>query len=212
MRNVRHILVLAPHTDDAELGCGASIARFLEEGIAITVAAFSTARESLPPGVEPDALKKEFHKAMLALGVPESNQVVYDYTVRKLSYSRQEVLEELIKLRSKINPEMVLLPSGSDLHQDHQVLHNEGLRAFKDITVWGYELPWNHITFPAQAFVALEPRHIDKKWEALQAYESQIAKNLPYFTGEFMESLARIRGVQVKTQYAEAYEVIRIKW
>jgi hypothetical protein len=46
----------------------------------------------------------------------------------------------------------------------------------------------------------------------MQAYKSQIAKGLPYFTPEFMGSLARIRGVQVKTKFAEAFEVIRVKW
>lgn len=212
MRRIQKVLVLAPHTDDAELGCGGSIARLLEEGLEVIVAAFSTARESLPPGSKPDALKVEFHEAMRVLGVPKDNQLVYDYTVRKLSDSRQEVLEELVRLRQRFLPELILLPSGSDLHQDHQVLHNEGLRAYKDLTVWGYELPWNHISFPAQAFVTLEARHLEAKWEALQAYESQIAKSLPYFTRDFIEGLARTRGVQVKTTYAEAYEVIRIRW
>lgn len=47
----KKVLVLAPHTDDAELGCGASIARFIEEGSDILVAAFSSAEESLPVGV-----------------------------------------------------------------------------------------------------------------------------------------------------------------
>lgn len=206
------VLVLAPHTDDAELGCGGTIIRMLENGVEVYVAAFSTARASLPPGSDPDLLRKEFNAAMDLLDIPKERRFIYDYQVRKLNYSRQEVLEELVKLRNEIQPEMVLLPSGSDLHQDHQVVNNEGLRAFKDITIWGYELPWNHITFSAQAFVTLSERQIDKKWEVLKVYKSQVKKNRNYFTEEFIRGLAKVRGVQVKANYAEAFEVVRAVW
>ncbi|MBL6731310.1 MAG: PIG-L family deacetylase, partial [Bacteroidia bacterium] len=46
MQSIQTVLILAPHTDDAELGCGGTIARFLEEGKKMYVAAFSTARAS----------------------------------------------------------------------------------------------------------------------------------------------------------------------
>lgn len=209
--NVR-LLVLAPHTDDAELGCGGTIARLLETGADVFVAAFSTAEESLPPGSPPTLLEDEFLNAMHLLGIPESNIVVYGYPVRRLSYHRQEVLEDLVKLRREINPNTVFIPSGSDLHQDHEVLYAEGLRTFKDLTVWGYELPWNHINFPAQAFVSLKPCHLETKWRALQAYKSQLKLERPYFCRSFIEGLARVRGIQVKTEFAEAFEVVRVKW
>jgi N-acetylglucosamine malate deacetylase 1 len=209
--NVETILVLAPHTDDAELGCGATIARLVEEGKKVFAAAFSTAEESLPPGMPPDTLKREFCEAMPILGVPVSQLFIYDFTVRRLSYHRQEVLEEMVSLRLKIKPDLVLLPSGNDLHQDHQVVHAEGLRAFKDMSILGYELPWNHINFSAQAFFTLEKRHIEKKWAALQCYRSQSALDRLYLKKEFIEGIARVRGVQVKTAYAEAFEAVRIR-
>lgn len=205
------VLVLAPHTDDAELGCGGTIARFMEAGVRIHIAVFSTAEESLPDGEKPGTLKDEFFKAMAVMGIPESNLTVHDYPVRRLTSYRQEVLESLVALRHRIKPDAVFLPAGTDLHQDHQVVNVEGLRAFKDITVWGYELPWNHVEFSANAFVVLEETHLQKKWAALQAYKSQTKMGRPYFTWEFVQSLARVRGVQVKAEYAEAFEVIRIK-
>ena len=105
----------------------------------------------------------------------------------------------------------MLIPSGSDLHQDHQVVHNEGLRAFKQVSIWGYELPWNHISFDTQAFIPLQQRHIDMKWKMMQAYDSQFEKQRAYFTKEFVEGLARVRGVQVSEDFAEAFEVKRLK-
>jgi LmbE family N-acetylglucosaminyl deacetylase len=205
------VLVLAPHTDDAELGCGASIARFVEEGSDVFVAAFSSAEDSLPVGAPKDLLKQEFYKAIPLLGVQKENTAVYDYQVRRLSYFRQEVLEEMVKLKRQIQPDMVLLPSGQDVHQDHQVIHMEGLRAFKDNTILGYELPWNHVTFSTQAFIVVEEHHLDKKYLALNEYKSQMELERPYFTRDFLFGLAKVRGTQIKEKYAEAFEVIRIK-
>jgi len=205
------VLVLAPHTDDAELGCGGTLARLVEEGARVHVAAFSTAEESLPEGVPKDTLRNEFLEALPMLGVPAENLHVYDFPVRRLSYFRQEVLEELVRMRRALQPEAVLLPSGHDLHQDHQVVHAEGLRAFKDLSVLGYELPWNHVEFSAQAFFRLERRHLDLKWHALKCYRSQMDLERPYFTEDFILGLARIRGTMVKSQYAEAFEVLRLR-
>jgi N-acetylglucosamine malate deacetylase 1 len=212
MMQCRRLLVLAPHTDDAELGCGGTLARLLDMGVDAYVAVFSTAKDSLPEGAPSDTLKKEFLKAMGLLGVPSEHLIVHDYPVRLLSYHRQEVLENLVSLGRDLSPDVVFVPSGSDLHQDHQVLYAEAVRAFKRLTLWGYELPWNHITFGAQAFVTLERAHVERKWEAMQAYQSQIELGRPYFTRTFIEALACVRGTQVGTQYAEAFEVVRTRW
>jgi len=142
---------------------------------------------------------------------PEST-LVYDYPVRRLSYHRQEVLEELVQLKRRLQPEVVLVTASTDVHQDHQVLHAESVRAFKDVTLWGYELPWNHINFSAQAFVVLEQKHLESKWAALQAYESQLELQRSYFSSEFIYGLAKVRGTQVRAEYAEAFEVMRVKW
>ena len=210
--NYKRFLMLAPHTDDVELGCGGTIARFLENDAEIHVAVFSSAEKSVPAGFPKTAIRDEFYKAMLTLGIPKENLTVYNYEVRTLSYHRQEVLEELVSLKKKLNPDMVFLPSSEDLHQDHETLFNEGLRAFKDTTLWGYELPWNTITFPTRGFVTLEDRHIRKKWKALKAYKTQFSMKRPYFTLDYVRGIAKVRGIQVKAKYAEAFDIIRTKW
>lgn len=204
--------MLAPHTDDAELGCGGSICRLLEEGLEVYVAVFSTAAASLAPHAPRDTLKNEFLKAMALLGVEKNALFVHDYPVRRLSDHRQEVLESLVVLKRDLSPDVVFAPSSSDLHQDHQVLFAEAARAFKQTTLWGYELPWNHVTFAAQAFVALKAVHVERKWQALQAYQTQLELRRPYFTRSFVEALARVRGTQLGTEFAEAFDVVRVRW
>jgi LmbE family N-acetylglucosaminyl deacetylase len=216
MRNVfdgtSHVLVLSAHTDDAELGCGGTIARLVSHGAEVFVVAFSMAEETLPPGSRPDRLRCEFFKAMTKLGVEPGHACVHQYPVRRLSQHRQEVLEELVKLKRQLEPEVVFVTSSTDVHQDHQVLYGEAVRAFRDITLWGYELPWNHLTFSPHGFVELKREHLDRKWAALQEYESQFELQRSYFCKDFIYGLAKVRGEQIKAEYAEAFEVTRVRW
>lgn len=203
----KKVLVLAPHTDDGELGAGGTICRLIESGVEVYYAAFSTAAESVPEGFPKDILKQEVKIATAELGIVESNLFVYNYAVRKLNYARQEILEELVKLKNQFTFDLVLLPSLNDIHQDHATVAQEGLRAFKNITVLGYELIWNNVTFKTQCFVILNEFHIEKKINSLKKYKSQAHRE--YISDHFIRSLAITRGVQIGAQYAEAFEIIR---
>lgn len=201
------ILVLAPHTDDGELGCGGTMAKALEQGAEVWYAAFSTAKESVPEGMRPDILEIEVREATRRLGIDPSRLRIRGYTVRKLSYSRQDVLEDLVALRGETAPDIVIMPSLGDVHQDHSTVAAEALRAFKNTSILAYELPWNNFSFQNQCFSVLEKRHVERKVEALAAYNSQ--KMRKYMTEEYVMSLARTRGVQIGRDYAEAFEVVR---
>jgi LmbE family N-acetylglucosaminyl deacetylase len=132
---------------------------------------------------------------------------LYDYNVRIFNERRQDILQELIGLREKINPDIIFMPSLRDIHQDHNVIANEGLRAFKFSSILAYEMPWNNLSFNTSSFVILEERHIQKKVDALKEYKSQ--SHRAYCNEEFIRSLARTRGVQINAQYAETFEVVR---
>ena len=201
------VLVLAPHTDDGELGCGGTISRMVEEGREVYYAAFSTAAESVPPPFPPDILEKEVREGTKVLGIPAANLLVYKYKVRHLPHMRQEILEELVRMKREIDPATVFLPSAQDLHQDHQTVHIEGLRAFKTVTVLGYELPWNNLSFDYRHFCVLTREHVQTKIAALRCYQSQ--QHRPYTQEEFIWSWARTRGGQITVEYAEAFDVLR---
>jgi len=201
------VLILAPHTDDGELGCGGTIARFVEDGKEVYYAAFSVAEKSVPEGFPKNILEIEVRKAMKILGVSESNLLIYKYEVRTFSYHRQEILEDIISLRKELQPDLVFVPSPNDLHQDHKVMAEEGIRAFKKSTILGYEMPWNNISFNTMSFIPLKERHIKKKIDALRCYETQRYRS--YLNEDFIKCLARTRGTQIEVEYAEAFEVIR---
>lgn len=200
-------LVLAAHTDD-EFGCAGLVARLVETGTEVHFAVFSACEESVPEGWDRDVLKREVVDAVAVLGIPAERFHLYDYRVRHFPANRQPILEHLVQLRREIEPDLVLLPSSADIHQDHAVISAEGVRAFKHATILGYELPMNTISFRHACFVRLEPRHLDIKVRHAAAYVSQ--QDRPYMNASFITGLAAVRGVQMNAPAAEAYEVIRM--
>ena len=196
------ILFLSPHTDDAELGCGGSIARFVEEGKSVHCAAFSAATVL----DDKSSISEEFWKSMKCLGI-ENRAEFLKFKTRKLDYKRQDVLEKLFLIKKLIGPDLVFAPSKNDSHQDHQTIAMEAARAFQSCTTLGYEIPWNNAVFRTQNFIVLEARHIEKKVDALKCYKSQ--RHRGYFEPDYIWALARMRGMQVGAKYAEAFEVNR---
>ena len=203
----KRALVLAPHTDDGEFGCGGTMARLVEQGVEVRYVAFSIATKSLPEGFPPDTLAREVGEAMREIGIPPEGLMVHDFEVRTFPEHRQAILELLIDLREEWPPDAVLQPSLDDIHQDHQVVAAEGLRAFKRTSVLGYEIPWNMLRSSQQAYVTLAQSHIERKVAALARYESQQHRN--YANPEYIWNLARTRGMNVGHEYAEAFEVYR---
>jgi len=204
----KKVLVLGPHTDDGEIGAGGTISRLCREGAEVYYAAFSICEESVPDGFPKDVLANEILDAGEELGIPRENITTFRYKVRKLNYSRQDILEDCVKLRQQIQPDLVLIPCSFDIHQDHHTIHEEGIRAFKKTTVLGYELPWNNLECNTRCFVKLEEEDITNKINAILAYKSQHFRN--YINEEYIRSLAVVRGKQVDFSLAESFEVIRL--
>lgn len=204
----KRILVLAPHMDDGELGCGGAVARFIAEGREVFQAAFSPAVKSLPEGFPPDALIKEWKSASAVLGMPQQNLVSYSFPVREFPARRQEILEKLIELRRELKPDLVLLPALEDIHQDHHTIAVEGLRAFKQVSILGYELPWNNLHLQNSSFIRLEEKHVKRKADAMACYHSQACRS--YCREDFILSLAKARGAQINAAWAELYSAVRL--
>ena len=201
------VLVLAPHTDDGEFGCGGTINKFIEEGNDVYYVAFSACQQSVLPQFPSDILITEVKAATKVLGIKPENLILYDYDVRTFNYHRQEILDDLIKLRTEIKPDLIFLPSPNDVHQDHKTIAEEGIRAFKFCSILAYEMPWNNFTFTTSSFVKLSDENVETKVRALKEYRSQ--EHRPYSSENFIKSLATTRGVQIGAKYAETFDVLR---
>jgi LmbE family N-acetylglucosaminyl deacetylase len=208
IKQFKRALILSPHTDDGELGCGGTINRLIESGCDVHYAAFSACQQSVLPQFPSDILITEVKAATKQLGIKPENLKLFDYDVRTFNYHRQNILDDILKLKKQIEPDIVFIPSIADIHQDHATIADEGVRAFKWTSIFCYELPWNNFNFNTCAFVSLDERHVLAKLNAIHQYQSQAHR--PYANSEFIKGLAKTRGVQSNNAYAETFEIVRL--
>ena len=203
------ILLLSPHTDDIELGAGGTVVKLIEEkNNDICWAVFSTCEDAVPEGLPPDTLEREFLNVASKLRI--RNHRIFRFPTKQFPERRQEILNELDRIKQEFKPDLVILPSLNDFHQDHKAIAEETVRAFKrDTSIIGYELPWNNLVFSPQLIVRLTEKQMERKWELLSTYKSQFTLARNYFSKEFIFGWARMRGAQCNSEYAEAFEVIR---
>lgn len=201
------VLILAPHTDDGEFGAGGTISLLLEQGCDVHYVAFSSCEDSVPDGWPSDVLVDEVREATAELGVPPANLRILDFPVRRFSEQRQAILQAMVDLDREMRPGLVLCPDRDDLHQDHQTVAIEALRAFKRTSILAYEIPWNNVQFQALAFFELKARHAEDKVRAIACYRSQ--QHRTYSSEEYLLAQLRYRGTQIGVQYAETFNVVR---
>jgi len=206
---IKKVLFLGPHPDDAEFSSGGTMTKLLENNIEIHYAVFSMCEKSIPSGFGPGAIKAELLEVVDFMGIKKENLYLYDFEVRVFPQYRQEILEEMVQLNLRIKPDLVFLPGRSDIHQDHQTIFNEGIRAFKHTRLLAYEMPWNNFAFLSNLYVALEERHLQNKINALKLYKTQSFRL--YSDEEYLKSLMVIKGHQIKEKYAETFEILRWK-
>ena len=182
------------------------MARLVERGAEVHYVAFSIAPRRCPRASRPTRSVHESRAASPSSG-PRDALTVHDFEVRTFPQHRQEILELLIGVWSDFEPEVVFQPSLGDIHQDHQTIAAEGLRAFKRTTILGYEIPWNNFDFSYQAYVALERHHLERKVGGPERYASQ--QHRRYANPEYVWNLARTHGINVNREYAEVFQVYR---
>lgn len=203
------ILIINPHADDFELGCGGTIAKWIEQGYDVHSVVLSLRRKTVPSNFPVETLYDETRSAATMIGLKPGNLHITDFDNRVFPALRQDILDLLVRFRRDLHPSLVLAPSFDDMHQDHSVAAYESFRAFKECSIISYELPWNRIVTHTTCYSILEEQHIKKKIDAMMQYKSQINRERSFFDSEYIRSLAISKGVQVKARYAETFEIVR---
>ncbi len=196
------VLAIAPHIDDVELGAGATIHHLAKDNRVHYVGL------SLPPLVEREVFMAEFRESAACLGLDPARMILRDNDPRNLFDARSDILQLFYDLNKELKPDLVLIPNSNDIHQSHEVVFAEARRAFKYLTMLGYELPWNCIEFSMDVFLEVTKEDVDAKVAAINAYKTQ--KSRVFFSNDIVGDLARVRGKQVGRQYAECFELVRL--
>jgi LmbE family N-acetylglucosaminyl deacetylase len=196
------ILLVGPHPDDIEYGCGGTVAKYSGPNEVFSVIFAPCLEDPLNAGI-----LEEHEKAMRLLGAKEimKQKLPRD----KLELHSQEIRDILYGLKIKFDPQVVMCPSLGDLHQDHNVVGNCCLTVFRDTaTLLGYEITRSTKDFSPTLFVQLSEGDMQKKLQALKFYRTQYRRS--YFKPSAFKALAIVRGCQVNAKYAEAFEIMRM--
>jgi LmbE family N-acetylglucosaminyl deacetylase len=103
---------------------------------------------------------------------------------------------------------IVFAHSKSDIHQDHAVVTQEALRAFRGNTVLGFDVLRSSYGFFPQFMVEVSERDVDKKIEALAEYETY--RDRYYFDPEVIRSTLVRYGSIAERPYAEGFDILRV--
>ncbi|MHA2064242.1 MAG: PIG-L deacetylase family protein [Candidatus Thorarchaeota archaeon] len=204
-QNVENVLVLSPHTDDMELGAGATVRMLVESGANVKSVVFSDCKESVDTTKYPDdILRKECTAAASDLGIYDLT--IYSYPVRKFPGIRQEILENIYRLRKETDFDLVLTPWKGDLHQDHRTVAKEALRAFMKTksSIIAYPIPGNCPGFTPRFYVPVTPEKLQAKIDLLYKYESQVVRR-HYFSTDAIKAWMGTFGIDIGVTYAEGF-------
>lgn len=202
-----HVVALAAHPDDLEIGCGGTLLTLaatvpgLTAEIVVatgTLARIDEARASAAlflPGCE---------VSVRTCGLPDG----------RLPAHWNEVKELLEAAARDSDADLVLAPSTSDAHQDHRLIAELVPTVWRDHLVLGYEIPkWDGDLGRPTLYVPLDDDVMRDKVERLhKAFPSQVGRD--WFDDEVFRGLARLRGMECRAKYAEAFTTTkaRLTW
>ena len=119
----------------------------------------------------------------------------------------KEVLEDLAK---SFRPDVILAPSPHDAHQDHRIIGELVPTAFRNHTVLNYEIPkWDGDLGRPNVYVPLSDDVARRKVELLdKCFPSQLGRD--WWDEETFLGLARLRGIECRVRYAEAFTCTKL--
>ena len=197
------VLCIGAHPDDVELGCGALIADIHRQTRVVCVTLSDNQENPLLTH-----LVEEHQASMSILGVAPEDDLLYPFTTRRFQSARQEILEVMLDLKKKYHPEVVLVHTGQDIHQDHKTVTEEALRAFRGTTLLGFDVLRSSYGFFPNFLVEVSERSVQSKIKALQAYCTYQDKY--YFSEEIIRATALRHGALAERPFAEGFDILRI--
>jgi LmbE family N-acetylglucosaminyl deacetylase len=194
------ILLLGAHSDDVEIGCGASVLKFIKQypKARIMWVVFS--------GEEVRAQEARASARLFLRGAATSEIHIHDF---RGSYfpSQMSDIKDIFEKLKVMDPDLIFTHTIHDYHQDHRLICELTWNTFRSHCILEYEIPkYDGDTGSPNVFIELERSLISQKSRnLLRCFGSQRQRS--WFTAETFEGLARLRGIQCASHggYAEAF-------
>jgi LmbE family N-acetylglucosaminyl deacetylase len=199
----QRLLVIGAHADDETFGCGGTIALETARGNTVTVCCLTGN----------PARHQELWNACGKLGAK-----VVAIEGSEQAFTVAEAAKTIIPVIQQIRPEVIISHSKYDYHPDHRIVQQAVLQAaeWAGHSTQYKELAWRpqrilsmeiNSLFPAPTLFVDISETIEKKEQAIRAYQSQLRKTKEFYL-EFNMQKARLRGLQAGCEYAEAFSEI----
>jgi LmbE family N-acetylglucosaminyl deacetylase len=145
----------------------------------------------------------------LFLAGATANLRTFDLPDGRLPAVWGQVKQHLEDVAVGLDVDVVLAPRPQDAHQDHRLLAELVPTVWRDHLVLGYEIPkWDGDLGRPNLYVPLPDDIARRKGELLtKAYPSQTARD--WWDDETFLGLARLRGIECRSRYAEAFTVTK---
>ena len=220
----KKILILSPHADDEILGCGGFISKYSRKNFHINVLILTNANKGAPEIYSPKKIKQIRDEAKIANNFIGTKNLFFENlpALNLNNYPIYKISNIISKYITNINPEIVLIPSVNDIHDDHKIIFQAAkvsMRPNKKSNlkkILSYEVlsetEWNEneASFNPNYFINLEKSDINNKVKAFLKYKSQVKKFPHPRSKESIVNLSKVRGSQVFMKYAEAFKVEKI--
>jgi LmbE family N-acetylglucosaminyl deacetylase len=199
------VLCLGAHSDDIEIGAGATLLTWIASGATLDVH-WCIASAAGDRAAEARASAESF-----LAGAGKATIEVGAFRDSYLPYEGAEVKAWVEAQKPRMKPDVVLTHQRDDAHQDHRLISELTWNAFRDSVILEYEIPkWDGDLGKPNAYLPVEEEVLTRKIALLQEhFGSQRSKD--WFDPETFRGLARLRGVECRTRYAEAFWARKIK-
>jgi LmbE family N-acetylglucosaminyl deacetylase len=198
VNHVRTVVAIGAHPDDIEIAAG---------GLLLTLA-------STVPGVRVHyvlctgtANRQAEARAAAAACLPGADLSfdLHDLPDGRLPGYWAQVKQIMQTASATVTADLVLVPSTQDAHQDHRLIGELALSAFRDQLVLHYEIPkWDGDLGRPGLYVPLAEEVARRKVEILNDnFPSQ--KDHDWWDDEVFFGMMRLRGMECRTRYAEAF-------
>jgi LmbE family N-acetylglucosaminyl deacetylase len=198
-RGIKRLLCLGAHSDDIEIGAGATVLRVVRENpdVEVTWCVLSgneTRQTEARSGAE--------H----ILGSSTTRSIVLkDFTDSYFPEQRQTIKQFFERSLKSTDPDLILTHARADAHQDHRIVNELTWNTFRSHQIWEYEIPkWDGDVMQPNLYVPVDPEDVTTKITVLrEIFASQRSKH--WFDEETFRGLMRIRGLESNTRYSEAF-------
>lgn len=207
-QNPLRVLCLGAHSDDIEIGCGATVFRLLREfpDIEIHWVVFGSSDIRTE-----EAVNSANH---LLRDVKDKKVVVKGYRDSFFPYIGSQIKEYFEQIKSEMDPDVIFTHYGKDYHQDHRLISELTWNTFRNHLILEYEVPKYDGDLAAPNFFV----HLDEatcQWKAehlMSHFKSQLGRH--WFTKETFRGLLRLRGIEAKSPggYAEAFHCRKVTY